>query len=546
MQKLLKIYIVAVVISLLLCCLSVTVGAAEYQDTLRVGIYYGGSTVSSLNLESDAGFALGYTTGRDFYLFDKTDVGEITVSQRAEGTHHVLYFSSEDVEEFTQELAELRDSDEDVFPAYYDSMYCILSGTFETLNDAQWEAENGALEGTAISLSSDAFYITDSFDDTILFVSDHPSHNPAVFTADSKYAADPEGDEDFEDADSLITISGSVSGTYRGGFECSKRAESGLTVVNIIPVEDYLYSVVCREMSSSWHVEALKVQAVCARNFALGRINYHKQYGFDVCRTVCCQAYSSTADQSKSVHTAVDETRGELLFYKDELVQAVYSSSMGSSTENVKNVWGSSFPYLVSVENPYEDTENIYNGKWEKTLTTKRATEIMANAGYNIGEVVSITAVEYSDAGRVLKLKVKGTKGEHTFERERCRTIFSEVTYSQKYTVQKGGAHTYSEVKVISGTGTSNKVLDSVSILSGNDASTTVSGDFVATDGKTKKTYKTIKSNIDPNTYVFTGEGWGHGVGMSQYGAKGMAEAGFDYEEILTHYYTGTHLEQAY
>ncbi len=534
MQKLLKIYIAVICLTLSLCCLSVTAGAKEYQDTLRVGIYYGGSTVSSLNIKSDTGFALGYTTGRDFYKFDKTDVEKVTVSQKTSATHHILCFSSDDKDEFNEKLAELRSFGEEVFTAYYDSRYCILAGTFDTLNDAQWAAENSTLTGDVITLSANAFYITDTGNGTILFASDHQSHNPAVFPADT------------EDTDALLTISGSAGGTYRGGFECSKRAESGLTVVNIIPVEDYLYSVVCREMSPSWPVDALKVQAVCARNFSLGRINYHKQYGFDVCRTVCCQAYSSTADQSQNVHTAVDETRGELLFYKDDLVQAVYSSSMGSSTENVKNVWGSSFPYLVSVENPYEDTENIYNGKWEKTLTTKRATEIMANAGYNIGEVVSITAVEYTDAGRVLKLKVKGTNGEHTFERERCRTIFSEATYSQKYTVVKGGASTYSEVKVISGTGTENKVLDNVSILSSTNTATMISGDFVATNGKTKKTYKTVTSGIDPDTYVFTGEGWGHGVGMSQYGAKGMAEAGFDYEEILTHYYTGTHLEQAY
>ena len=79
MQKLLKIYILATVLSLLLFCLAITAVAAEYQDTLRVGIYYGGSTVDSLNLESDVGFALGYTTGRDFYEFDKTDATDVTI-----------------------------------------------------------------------------------------------------------------------------------------------------------------------------------------------------------------------------------------------------------------------------------------------------------------------------------------------------------------------------------------------------------------------------------------------------------------------------------
>lgn len=532
MQKLFKLYIF---ISVFLLCVTCIINAAEYHDTLRVGIYYGSGTVDGVEIQSDEGFSVGYTTGRDFYEFDKIDITKVSVSQKAEGSHHILLYSFETPEEFSEKLTELHKQEVKFFPAYYNSLYCILAGTFETLNDAQWEAENGILcGGTPVSLSANAFYVADAASGDILFVSDHPNHNPAIFNADT------------ENSDAFITISGSAKGTYRGGFEFSNRSEKGMTVVNIVPVEEYLYSVVCREMSPSWPVEALKVQAVCARNFALGRINYHKQYDFDVCRTVCCQAYSSTADQSESVHTAVDETRGELLFYEDDLVQTVYSSSMGSSTENVKNVWGSSFPYLVSVENPYEDTENIYNGKWTKTLTTKRATEIMANAGYNIGDVVSITALEYSDAGRVLKLRVQGTGGEQIFERERCRTIFSEATYSQKYTVSKGGTTTYPVVKVATGSGINNKTLTTVSVLSAKKTTSAISGNFVTTNGNTKKTYQTLKSDADPNTYVFTGEGWGHGVGMSQYGAKGMAEAGFDYEEILTHYYSGTHLEQAY
>ena len=166
--------------------------------------------------------------------------------------------------------------------------------------------------------------------------------------------------------------------------------------------------------------------------------------------------------------------------------------------------------------------------------------------GHNIGDVISITAVEYSDAGRVLRLKVKGTNGEKIFERERCRTIFSEATYSQKYTVSLGGENTYPVINVCNGNNSVAKTMQSVSVLSGNNKLTTVKDTFVVSNGNTSKTYLTQKSSVDPDTFVFTGEGWGHGVGMSQYGAKGMAEAGFCYDEILTHYYTGTHIEQAY
>ncbi len=527
-----KLCIITAIIAIVLCFSAV---AAEYHDTLRVGIYYGSGAVQSLNLESDIGFTIGYSTGRDFYPFEKISNTSVTVSKSSsETTYHLLYFVCETNEELTAKLEELRALGVNAFPAYYNSQYCAFGGSFTSQNDAEWQAENGSAAAIPIALSSSALCLTDTKSGKILFVSDSSSHGLAVFSSDR------------ENTDSLLSVSGSAKGTYRGGFECKMNSSGALTVVNVVPVEAYLYSVVCREMSSSWPIEALKTQAVCARNFALGRINYHSQYGFDVCRTVCCQAYSTAADQSESVHQAVDETRGQLLFYEDELVQAVYSSSMGSETENVKNVWGSSFPYLVSVENPYEDTENIYNGKWTKTLTKERATEIVANAGHNIGDVISITALEYSDAGRVLKLRVQGTNGEKIFERERCRTIFSEATYSQKYTVSLGGTTAYPVLKVDNGSKTVSKTMTSVSVLSGSNKTSTISDKFVVSDGNTSKTHTTQKSDADPNTFVFIGEGWGHGVGMSQYGAKGMAEAGFGYEEILTHYYTGTHIEQAY
>lgn len=506
---------------------------AEYENTLRVGIYYGSGVTNDITFENQDGFSLGISTGRDFSPICTVSSSSVSVSNSFSLPFSVLYSKHETAEEMLVSLEELKALDMDVFPGYYNSLYCIFGGKYQNNNDALWAAENLAVKGSVVEFSPNAICSLDT-SGKILVAVDSNDASLAVFCAD------------YETNDSIMKISGANKGTYRGGFECKKLSSDGLTVVNIVPVESYLYSVVCREMSSSWPVEALKVQAVCARNFALGRINYHKQYGFDVCRTVCCQAYSTSADQSESVHTAVDETRGQLLFYDDQLVQAVYSSSMGSSTENVKNVWGSSFPYLVSVENPYEDTENIYNGKWTKTLTKARATEIMQNRGYEIGDVIEIKAIEYTDAGRVLKLLVKGTNGEKIFERESCRTIFSEATYSQKYTVGQGGITTYPVVYVADGNGAKTKTLSSAAVLSGDKKTSSVSEKYVVSNGKKSRTYETEKIEGNKDTFVFSGEGWGHGVGMSQYGAKGMAEAGFGYEEILTHYYTGTHLEKAY
>ncbi len=336
--------------------------------------------------------------------------------------------------------------------------------------------------------------------------------------------------------DNRLKITAKASGNYRGGFDFTIFSGENITAVNVVPLDGYLYGVISREMSPSWHKEALKAQAVCARNFALSKLNRHRELGFDLCNTVCCQAYSGIDYEAEGSYAPVDETSGEVLLYEEELVQAVYSSSMGECTENVKNVWGSNFPYLVSVSNEYEDTENVYNGVWEKTLTRERATEIMNSKGYDIGEVTDITALEYTDAKRVLKLKVTGTKGSKIFERESCRTIFAEATLSQMYTVSGGGKMTYPSVYVLSADGKTILSAEDVRILGEGKVTA-----FYATDGKSVTLYDGTKSS---ESFVFSGQGWGHGVGMSQYGAKGMAEAGFDYEEILTHYYTGTNLER--
>ena len=535
MRLFIKPLIIVIILVSLLCGQAF---AAEYADTLRVGIYYGSGTVSSLTVESDIGIYAGVVSDRDFTPVVLSEAGSAVIESdtiESVQAHHVLYSSHQTPEDAAIAAVTLTNSGVEVFIGYINSEYCVLGGNYKNNNDALWAAENLAVKGTPIEVSAKAMRVIDPASKKILFILDDSTKGLGIYS------------KDYENTDALLKISGSAKGTYRGGFECRRSAESGMTVTNIVPVESYLYSVVCREMSPSWNVEALKAQAVCARNFALGRINYHKQYGFDVCRTVCCQAYSTDADQSESVHTAVDETRGMLLFYEDKLVQAVYSSSMGARTESVENVWGSKFPYLVSVENPYEDTENIYNGKWTKTLTTDRATEIMNSKGYNIGEVIEIKVVERTPAGGVLKLMVRGTGGEKTFERESCRSIFSEVTYSQRYTVEKGGQTIKPIVYIADGSNkTSALTLGSVSVLSGDKSIKTVNDNCTVTNGKSKKQYTTTHTSGDSNTYTFSGEGWGHGVGMSQYGAKGMADAGFSFEEILTHYYTGTHLELVY
>lgn len=351
----------------------------------------------------------------------------------------------------------------------------------------------------------------------------------------------------WDDKSGVITIDGAQ---YRDGVQISVRNQK-LQLVNMVQMDHYLYGVISREMSPSWPAEALKAQAVCARNYAAQNLNKHKEQGFDLCNAVDCQAYSGMKPEGPSSYIPVDATSGQVLTYDGKIADLYYSASVGPRTENVKNVWGNEVPYLVSVENPYEDTENIPNGVWTGTLTKEEATTIMRNKGYDVGEVTSIKATEYSDAGRVLKLEVVGTNGTKVFEREACRTIFNTITKSQMFTVKgdnESGVN-YPNISVTDGLNSAEQKIDQVVMLTAKGSAMLDGTVMYTTNGVYQQDYAAVSAETRTdvsNVYTFQGYGWGHGVGMSQYGAKGMAEAGCTYEDILSHYFVNTELETIY
>lgn len=341
-----------------------------------------------------------------------------------------------------------------------------------------------------------------------------------------------------------FTIEGSA---YRGSLNIIKDGD-GFAVINVVDIDQYLYGVVSSEMSSTWPLEALKAQAVCARNYVAQNIGKHASYGFDVCANTHCQMYTGISREAQSIYDAVDATRGLVLAYDGELCECYYASSMGSSTEDVRYVWGSEVPYLVSVDNSFEDTENVTNGVWSGVLTVDEASTIMRNRGYDVGDVEKIEVLEYSPNGSVTKMRVTGNTAIKTLELEECRTVFSTVTKSQKFTVVgNGDAETQAYVAVTDGTTLIRQRPTQLELLTGSGRERFDGTTLYVTNGQYQATYSDVSEASTANTaFTFSGTGWGHGVGMSQYGAKGMAENGYNYEEILTHYFTGTYIAAAY
>ncbi len=359
-------------------------------------------------------------------------------------------------------------------------------------------------------------------------------------TAISVYIGDKavvtfEGDIYIAPIEGMITLD---NYTYRGKLLFKRINGAPLTVINQLKMDEYLYGVVPREIGGNSHIEALKAQAICARSYAASNIGRHKSDGFDFCFGQHCQVYGNISGETANANRAVDETHGIVGTYNGRIAEMFFFASSGGHTENVENVWITPIPYLIGVEDSYE-TDKATRHTWSVTLTDEEVSELFNK--YNIGRVKDIKILEKTNAGSVLRLEVIGEQGSKIFEREGCRTAFGGKLYSQSYDIQKnieGSSNTYtaigsnshnklgSNIYVIGAEGISQKQLNGINVLSSEGSSS-----LIVTEGRV-------------TSYTFNGRGWGHRVGMSQWGAIAMAESGFTYEQILKHYYTGIQLEK--
>ena len=328
---------------------------------------------------------------------------------------------------------------------------------------------------------------------------------------------------------------------YRGGIQFKRIDGGALTVINVVDIEQYLYSVIGKEMSPSWNIEALKAQAVCARGFAISNYNKFSKYGFNLDTTTTSQVYKGISTETESTRRAVDETKGQVLKHDGKIIQSIYCASMGGASANAENVWGGSYPYLVSVVDPYENPDEATRYSWSITLSSNDIKKCLSDSGINIGDITSVEIVSQDDAGYVTELLFTGTNGTHTVKKSSCRTIFGGKLHSQRYTIA-GSEETHPNISIISADGIFTKPSNELYVQGAGKMSVL----NVLSSAMAKMFAPQSGNAVSAGEYTFNGNGWGHGVGMSQWGAKAMADKGFTYEDILTFYYTGTYLENAY
>ncbi|MEO0925588.1 MAG: SpoIID/LytB domain-containing protein [Cyanobacteria bacterium J06643_13] len=252
--------------------------------------------------------------------------------------------------------------------------------------------------------------------------------------------------------------------------------DNGITAINNVDLEQYLYSVVGAEAVSSWPIEALKAQAVAARSYALYKRNVESNGIYDVDTTIGTQVYKGLDSEYTTTHEAVNSTLGQIMTYNNEVILAAFHSSSGGYTENVEDIWTSPLPYLRSVVD-YDHESPVF--EWQQIVPVSKIRNLVAG----IGKVKGLQPAEITPRGRVITMKVTGDRGTTTISGKKLR-----------------------------------KTLDLRSTLF-----------RVSTDGD--------------NLHI-KGRGFGHGLGLSQWGAYYLAQQGVNYHQILAHYYQSASLNK--
>ena len=403
-------------------------------------------------------------------------------------------------------------------------------------------AENGGTEAKALQMFETAAKQCDVTPVRTVQISEYLIRLTAgerVLFADGTEGYYPQFGATQKDEDGIYTVDlGSCS--YRGRIEIGRYGgKSTLTAVNVVPLEEYLYGVVPCEMPASWHVEALKAQAVCARSYALIKAGYHAETdvkrGYRMVDTVQSQVYGGTTYEHVRSNAAVDATKGETLCYENRTVTGYYCSGSGGHTENVEDVWGFTVPYLQGVPDIYET--NPSKKPWSVTLSKDELTRLLRSEGKDVGTVKKVMQEVVTSSGRVTSLRIVGSLGSVRLATDALRNVLELA--STKFRVYDSDS-VPDRVTIQGASGTREAAIHDCYVISGD-------GTVQSADGLTKQYVVLSADNMESfpryapeaGEYLFAGMGHGHGVGMSQSGAYGMAEQGFTYKEILEHYFTG-------
>ncbi|MCG1021569.1 SpoIID/LytB domain-containing protein [Sutcliffiella horikoshii] len=303
--------------------------------------------------------------------------------------------------------------------------------------------------------------------------------------------------------------------------------------INKLDMQSYLKGVLPNEMPASFHLEALKAQAVAARSYA-----YVKNARGPLSNTTSSQVYRGYTSENSRTNQAVDETDKKVVRYNNNVIETFFFSTSGGRTANVGDVWNSnqsSFPYLVTVEDAFEVSPH---SNWTETYNSS---SLLTSFGINTNVPLYNVSLEKTGAnGEVSAVTLHTGNGDF-------RRAGNELTIRQLFPTSNGNTYGFLKsnwfdltintpftIQLANGTrnqlslkGQQVQLANSLTSLSATNTSIALSN-------------TNISKETDPQSIIVNGKGWGHRIGMSQYGAQGYANNGWNYDQIIKHYYRGT------
>ena len=320
---------------------------------------------------------------------------------------------------------------------------------------------------------------------------------------------------------------------YRGTFDLTRDDEGDMIVVNEVDTASYLASVVGSEEPTTWMPEALAAQAIAARTYLTTHLHRHRSY--DLEGDTRDQEYDGLSGEAPSTLKAVERTVGMIATYRGAPIEALYSANAGGVTEDSENVYANALPYLRSVESPSDDAAEASSWghtswRWTAEFTAPQLRSYIGARGIDVGDPQRIEVTKLTGTGRVLSARIVGSAGSRDIGKDASRYYFG--LRSSLYTV----TNRPDEGEFVNFT--DSERVRQIELL-GATKERTFTINVRDPDRVDHRLHITGWLYRLPARFVFTGRGYGHGVGMSQWGAQGMALGGKSAEEILKHYYLG-------
>ena len=550
-----KLFCVLLSMCLLLPIFSETTKARGYDPAIKIGLYYDSAALSAANLQNVSGMDTGYAFGyydedREFVsTYEIDDENQITVLKNANlwlsgstysdvplanyeeeiGAYCLQIDEYFDLEDALDVIEEIEDED-------YDAYLCYTAGGFR-VRIGQYSSGEAANEKLNDLESDIGWPLERRVPNETCYTVVLTGTSEIVYQFDMLWYY-PLGIQPLSEQTWFKGYK------YYGGFEYNRVSGNNMNVINVVGLTDYVKGVVPYEVSVSWPVEALTAQALCAKCYTIKSLGKHKAKGFDLCNTTDCQMYCGTNKATDISDAAVEEPEGLFVLYDGEICTTYYHASSGGYTEDAGNIWGKDIPYLKAVEDTYLESMRPFSC----TLELEDISWILQAKGYIDCDVEDMYVSKYSDVGNVLALTVELENGtSKTFTGDRARTALNSATKgvtigSHRYTINGGSSEATVNIN-----GTQVGLNDLYAQGDGKKAkSIDVEDGLVAltANGIQEITItEPAKQENKDGVYVITGTGSGHNIGLSQEGAKSMANAGFTFEEIIEFYFTDAEVD---